>query len=243
MSLLNEYYEKIVCICLKERQDKYEYAKKQFEKHDIQIEFYRSVIPGYASKFVDLYADKYNDYSKNLIFFNKHFPNELGAFQSHYHVIKSAMLDGVQNLFVFEDDACFHKNFDELLPKYMNSIPENTDGILLYSYMSNFEPQNVRVKARWTKGFASWSFLAYGLNRKAIEGWVKLQDQQPMASDRGSWTMMTYQNFNFVVATPPLVIPSKILTSSIRGENKNYEKSQFLGGNVFLLGISESQYE
>jgi GR25 family glycosyltransferase involved in LPS biosynthesis len=173
------------------------------------------------------------------VLFNEHFPNELGAMQSHYTVIKSAILDGVQNLFVFEDDCLFHKNWDALLPKYLDTIPEDTDGILFYSFMSELNPENVRVRPRWTKGFASWSFVAYGLTRKAMEGYIKLQDNSPMIADRGSWTMMTYQNYNFVVASPPLVLPSKTLTSSIRGENKNYENIK----TVFLLGINENDYE
>jgi GR25 family glycosyltransferase involved in LPS biosynthesis len=173
------------------------------------------------------------------VLFNPAFPNELGAMQSHYSVIKSALLDGAQSLFVFEDDCCFNKKWDELLPKYLDSIPENTDGILLYSYMSDLNPQNIRVKPRWTKGFASWSFLAYGLNRKAMEGYIKLQDETPMIADRGSYHMMTYLNYNFYVASPPLLIPSKQFDSNIRGENKNYEKIK----SVFLLGINEQDYQ
>lgn len=238
-SLINERYERTVCICLKEREDKYQYISKQFEKLNIQSEFYRPVIPGYASKIVEPYADKYNDPTKNLILFNKQFPNELGAFTSHYHVIKSALLDGVKNIFVFEDDCSFHKDWDNILPKYLNTIPKDADGILLYSFMHMLNPQNVRVAPRWTKGFGSWSLLAYAMNRRAMEAYIKLQDQQPMIADRASFEMMTYQGFNFYAASPPLVIPSKTLTSSIRGENKNYEKIT----NVFMMGISPENYE
>ena len=239
MSPLNERYEKIVCICLKEREDKYKYALTQFIKHDIQVEFYRPVIPGYAAKLTAPYSAKYNDWSKNYVLFNEHFPLELGAMQSHYTVIKSALLEGAQSIFVFEDDPAFHKDWDTLLPKYLDTIPEDADGILLYSFMHHLEPQNIRVKPRWTKGFASWSFLCYGLNRKAMEGYIKLQDETPMIADRGSWTMMTYQNYNFYVASPPLILPAKTLTSTIRGENKNYEKDK----SIFLLGINEQDYE
>ena len=243
MSLINDRYDKIYCICLKEREDKYKHALAQFIKHDIEVEFYRPVIPGYAFKLIELYADKYNDLKINHRLFNKEFPNELGAMQSHYTVIKSALLDGAKSIFVFEDDCVFHKDFDTLLPKYMNTLPNDAEGVLLYSYMANLEPQNVRVAPRWTKGFASWSFLAYGLTERAMKGYIQLQDSQPMIADKASWVMMTQQGFNFYIASPPLIIPSKSLTSSIRGENKNYEKAQFLGGNVFMLGISPDDYE
>ena len=243
MGLINEKYEKTYCICLKEREDKYKHALAQFIKHDISVEFYRPVIPGYAFKLIELYADKYNDLRINHRLFNKEFPNELGAMQSHYYVIKSALIEGANSVFVFEDDCAFHKDFDNLLPKYLNTLPEDADGVLFYSYMDRLLPENVRVKPRWTKGFMSWSFLAYGLNKRAMEGYIKLQDSQPMISDKASWIMMTQMGYNFYIATPPLIIPSKSLTSSIRGENKNYEKAQFLGGNVFMLGINSNDYE
>ena len=239
MSLINERYDRVVCICLKERQDKYEYMQKQFEKYDIQVEFYRPVVHNYAKHFIEPYADKVNNYEQNYVLFNKHFPNEFGALQSHYTVIKSALLDGVKNLWVFEDDCAFHKDWNDLLPKYMNSIPEDADGVLLYSFMSELNPQNVRVKPRWTKGFASWSFVAYGINERTMKAYIELQDNTPMIADRCSWTLMTYHNYNFYVASPPLIIPSKILTSNVRGENKNYEHIK----TVFLLGVNESDYE
>jgi len=239
MSLINERYDKVVCISLKEREDKYEYMKSQLEKHKIEADFYRPVIPGYAAQLIRPYAEKYNDLSKNYVRFNPHFPNELGALQSHYTVIKTALLEGAESIFVFEDDCAFHKDWNELLPKYMNTIPDDAEGILLYSFMSKLEPQNIRVKPRWTKGFASWSFLCYGLNKRAMEGYIKFQDETPMIADRGSWTMMTFMDYKFYVASPPLILPSKTLTSSIRGENKNYEKIK----SIFILGIDETDYK
>ena len=239
MSLLNEKYDKVVCINLKERPDKKEYIQERFDKFDIKTEFYHPVILGYAHHFVEPYADQYNDLSKNYVRFNKQFPNEFGTLHSHYYVIKTALLEGIENLFVFEDDCAFHENWNELLPKYLNTIPEDTHAILLYSFMDRLLPENIRVKPRWTKGYASWSFLAYGMNKKAMEGYINLMDNAPMIADRGSWTMMTTGKYNFYIASPPLVIPSKNLTSNIRGENKNYEKTK----SIFIMGINESDYK
>lgn len=239
MSLINERYDKVVCISLKERDDKFKYMQAQFEKFKIDAEFFRPVIPGYAGKLVQPYLEKYNEPQKNFYLFNPKFPNELGALQSHYHVIKTAYLEGRESLFVFEDDCAFHKDWNTLLPKYLDTVPEDADGILLYSFMNVLEPQNVRIKPRWTAGYASWSFIAYGLNRKAMKGYIDLIDNQPMIADRGSWTMMTFYDYKFYIASPPLVIPTKKLTSSIRGENKNYDKIQ----NVFMLGINNGDYK
>jgi len=238
MSLINERYDKRICICLQEREDKYKYMLAQFIRNDLDVDFYRPVIQNYSHHFIKPYAEIHNKRNQNYVRFNPEYPNEFGCFLSHYHVIKSALLNGAESIFVFEDDCAFHKDFTELLPKYLDTIPEGTDGILLYSFMYALEAQNIRVKPRWTKGFMSWSFLAYGLNRRAMEGYIKLQDETPMIADRGSWTMMTQLNYNFYIASPPLVVPSKTLTSNIRGENKNYQKNK----SVFLLGISEDDY-
>jgi len=243
MSLINEKYDKVVCICLKERDDKYKYMLSQFIKHDIEVEWFRPVIPGYAAKLMGAYTKLYNDPPNGKVFFNPQFPNELGAMESHYSVIKTALLEGSQNLFIFEDDCAFHKNWETYLPKYLDTIPDDADGIMLYSYMAALQPQNLRVKPRWVKGFASWSILAYGMNRKAMERYIAIADAQPMIADAITLNMMTRENFNFYIATPPLVIPAKELSSNIRGDNKNYEQSPFIGGNIFMLGLNAKDYE
>ena len=121
MSPINEKYEQVVCICLKERDDKYKYMLAQFLKHDIQVEWYRPVIPGYAGKLLAPYCKQYNSPDGRKVLFNPQFPNELGALQSHYNVIKTALLDGAKSLFIFEDDCAFQKDWDTLLPKYWDS--------------------------------------------------------------------------------------------------------------------------
>lgn len=234
MSLLNEYYEKIVCICLKERQDKYEYAKKQFEKYNIQVEFYRSVIPGYAQKIVKPLVDAKAGH------WNIQFPNEYGTMSSFYHVVKSAIIDNVQNLFIFEDDFQMHKNWDELLPKYFEKLPSDHDIVMLYSYMSSLNPENIRVNSRWIKGFKSWSHIAIGMNKRYMEEYIKQLDMFPRIGDLVTYQMME-KGYNAYIAYPVLGIPSKSLTSNIRGEQKNYDN--YLMQNAFTLGLNENNYE
>jgi hypothetical protein len=50
---------------------------------------------------------------------------------------------------------------------------------------------------------------------------------------------MTNEGFNFYVASPPLVVPAKDLTSNIRGENKNYEQIR----TVYMMGINDNDYQ
>jgi GR25 family glycosyltransferase involved in LPS biosynthesis len=229
MNSLNEIYEKIVCISLKEREDKYNFMLNQFKKYNINAEFYRPIIYGYANKFLKaLLSSKIGNFNKNL-------PNELGAFQSHYHVIKTALLEGVKNLFVFEDDCLFHKKWDDLLPSYLDLIPNDADGILLYSFQYDLYPQNIRINKRWTKGYKSWSLIAYGMNRKAMQKYIEILDSYPKIADSVTYEMME-NGFNFYIASPPLIIPSAH-SSNIR-IIKNYEMHK----SIYLLGIDENKY-
>jgi GR25 family glycosyltransferase involved in LPS biosynthesis len=238
-SILHNHFDKIFCINLVNHPEKKEFMQNKFDKYEIEVEWFHPVIPGYSSKIIEAYTNHYNNTSSNQIFFNRQFPNELGAFQSHYHVIKTALYKGYENIFVFEDDCSFHTDWEKLLPKYLDTIPPDADSILLYSYMHQLEKQNIRIRPRWTKGFASWSLIAYSMNKRAMEEYIKIQDNQPMIADKASWIMMTQKNFNFYIASPPLVTPSKKFSSDIRGNNKNYEKNK----SIFLLGVNEDNYK
>jgi hypothetical protein len=60
-----------------------------------------------------------------------------------------------------------------------------------------------------------------------------------MIADSITLHMMTNEKYNFYVASPPLVIPAKNLSSNIRGEQKNYEQYR----TVFMLGVDDNNYE
>ncbi len=225
MNILNQKYDKVVCINLVNRKDKKEFMQERFNKLGIEVEWFHPVIYGFNGII-----------NKALGTFNQSNPNEVGPLLSHYHVIKTALEEGINNLFVFEDDCAFHKDWNELLPKYLDKIPNDADGIMLYSYMSHLLPENIRVNSRWTKGFKSWSLIAYSMNRRAMQEWINRADKCPTIADKISYEMME-SGFNFYIASPPLVLPAKELSSNIR-INKNYETTK----TVFVLGIDESNY-
>ncbi len=238
-SLINERYEKVVCVCLQEREDKYKFMLNQFQKHDIKVEWYRPVIHNYIGKFSELYTNKYNNPSQGIILFNPQFPNELNVMQSFYHVIKSALLSGAESLFIFEDDFQMHNRWDELLPKYFEKLPVDHDIILLYSYQHELFPQNVRINSCWIKAYRSWSHIAVGMNKKYMQEYINQIDNVPRIGD-----LVTYQaqeRFNCYISIPPLGIPSKSLTSNIRGNNKNYDNPLFQ--NAYTFGLNQNNYE
>lgn len=54
-----------------------------------------------------------------------------GCLQSHIRVAQDAWLEKRENYLVFEDDVVFDRQFDQLLPEFMEAVPENWDQLYL----------------------------------------------------------------------------------------------------------------
>lgn len=233
MHLLNTMFDKVVCINLLERKDKREKMQKKFDDLGIEIEWYHPVQYGFIPNIVNPIIDA------KVGHFNKSQPFEFGCALSHYTVIKKALLEGYERLFVFEDDAVFHKDFNNKLKTYMDDLPENWDLILLYSFMYNILPQNIRVSKRWIKSYKAWSLMAYGMKRKFMEEYIKRQDKFFTISDGVSYNMQETSDFNIYSAIPTLCIPDISMGSNIRGESLNYKNTP----TCINLGYDENNYD
>jgi len=230
-SLLNQYFDKVVCISLLEREDKKEFMHQKFNNLNIEVEWYRPVIHEYNKKIINQLSNT------NVSHFNLSQPQEIGAADSHYTVIKTALLQGVEKLFVFEDDLLFNKNWDNLLPKYLDTILPNWDMMMFYSFMYNLEKENIRVRPRWTKAYNSWSLTSYGMNRNMMEEYIKFQDNYFTIADSVTYNLQNRNDLNIYITTPPLTIPNVSLGSNIRKE-MNYETTP----TILMLGVDKNNY-
>ena len=114
---LNKEFDKVVCINLLSRPDKRANMQEKFDRLGIEVQWFDAVPYGFAGDIVSSLKPATNDFPR----FNTKTPNEFGAAMSHYTVIKKALLEGAEKIFVFEDDVLFRKDFNEQLDKYANS--------------------------------------------------------------------------------------------------------------------------
>ena len=233
MHRLNKEFDKVVCINLAERKDKREIMETKFEKLGIEVEWFTAVKYGFVPKIIDPIVDS------KVGKFNKNQPFEIGAALSHYHVIKQALIEGCNRIFVFEDDILFHKNFNEKINSYLEDLPENWDMILFYSFMYHLLPENKRISKRWIRSFRSWSLMSYGMKREVMNEYIKRQDLFFTISDAVSYKMQEDSNFNIYSAIPALCIPATELGSDIRGQNLNYQYNN----TVINTGYKNDHYE
>lgn len=232
-SPLHDHFDKIICINLLERTDKKEMMLKKFNDLSIDVEWYHPI----QYSFIPNIINGIN--SSGKAHFNQHQPYEIGASLSHYYVIKQALLEGCEKIFVFEDDILFQKDFNNKFQSYWKSLPENWDMILLYSFMYNLQPQNVRVSSRWIKAFNSWSLMSYGMNKLAMEEYIKRQDNYFTIADMVTYKMQEETNLNMYTSIPSLCVPATNFESNIRGNNMNYKNNP----TVINLGFGEDNYE
>lgn len=145
---LNDFFDKIYCINLDRRQDRWEECEKLFTKHGLVVERF-SAVDG-------------NDTPYSLGY---PYDNELAGAISHTRVIEKAKELKLKNVLILEDDVDFIDNLQELFNEYWNQIPINWDGILFGGNHigggSTVGPNILRVNR-------SYALHCYGLNAKVF---------------------------------------------------------------------------
>jgi len=125
MSLVNKYFDKIYCINLDSRTDRWEHASNEFKKYNIEVERFSAIIGTDFIKTIPVYHDAL---AKR--------PGLLGCNLSHLGVVKKSKELGLNNVLVFEDDIVFCENFELEFKKRIEQLPNDWD--LFYLSGNNF---------------------------------------------------------------------------------------------------------
>ncbi len=112
---MNNFFDRIFCVNLDSRPDRWKSAVEEFEKHSLQVER----IPGI-------------DGSK----MNLDFPPEIkegavGCALSQFFAIKYAKQLGLNNFLLLEDDIQFEDNINNIFDEYVKEVPEDWDMLYL----------------------------------------------------------------------------------------------------------------
>lgn len=134
MSILSKYFDKVYCINLKRRPDRWEKVQAEFAKFGFdEVDRYEAI------------DGKEFDWS-NV----KHNPSllvgELGLIETNINIIKDAIENGYKSVLIFEDDVYFTDEINKL-EEYMDALPSDWDMIYFggnHSYGP--KPENVNEK-------------------------------------------------------------------------------------------------
>lgn len=192
-------YDKIYCINLERRPDRWELAKIEFEKHGLAVERFAAVD---ANEFKKEYTTK---------------PGACACAFSHLLIIQKAKLLGLNSVLIFEDDAELHPGFVPLFEDCIKDLPEDWD--MLYLGGSHQEkPQPVTNKIyRVSKTLTTHAYIIRkSMFDKIIELLTNLE--QPIDGIYGDLQKV----FNCYVTNPPLAWQRENF-SDIEGRNMNYD--------------------
>lgn len=146
---LNDYFDKIYCINLDRRTDRWEECEKIFKELDITVERFSAT----DGKLLTLpHGDVYNA--------------ELAGSISHTEVIKLARNNGYKNILILEDDIEFNPDVNNLFSEYIKQVP--TDWDLLF-FGGNHVGGSSIINTNVQRLFRSYAIHAYGVNKQSYD--------------------------------------------------------------------------
>jgi len=126
--MLNDYFEKIYCINLADRKDRWEHVTNEFKKINCTVERFNAidgrVIPQPQGVKIN--------------------PGEVGAYLSHMTLLKHIINNNIKTALIFEDDVIFCDNFNEKFDLFYKQLPENKTLVYVSGNYSNQNP-NVTI--------------------------------------------------------------------------------------------------
>lgn len=151
---INKYFDKIYCINLDKRPNRWKEGKQEIDKHSLNAVRFSGV----------------NGNPNNNIKLNGATDGDIGCTLSHYNVIKNAKENNYNIILVLEDDVIFVDNLNELFDKYIKYVPNNWD--MLY-FGGNHVGGLVHINKHVAKIKHTYTTHAYAI-KKSVFGHVEL---------------------------------------------------------------------
>ena len=114
MNILNEFFDKIYCINLDRRQDRWDECCLIFKNMNLNVE-------------------RFSAFDGNLLNlgYDKVYTSEIACGISHVKILKSAIADNLKNVLILEDDVLFSDNLLDIFEKVTTELPEDWDILFL----------------------------------------------------------------------------------------------------------------
>jgi len=163
---LNSYFDKIYCINLKKRMDRWEETVKIFREHRLIVDRFEAID------------------GDNIIFDNNKMisPGEYGCLMSHLNIIHNACINGYDKILIFEDDIELHENFNEISIKFMEEVPSNWD--MIYFGANTINNKSVAITEHVSSASRLLGGHAYGVNSRIFHYLMEKICNEPFPVDK-----------------------------------------------------------
>ena len=214
---INKYFDKVICINLAKRGDRWNDVQKQFRKHNIKVTRFNAV-DGNPMGWTD----------KHFQLKQSSFTGAMGCLASHLNVYNLAKTNGWKNVLIIEDDCDFIDNLNEIFNKSIDTLPVDWD--LLYFggvhetrggkfIPDDFNEYFVRAKRIITTTCYAVNYKAYDIILDTI-----LKDKPDFICPIDTYLGAYIQpNLNTYAYHPPLVW-QRASHSDIQNAHRDYSK-------------------
>lgn len=196
---LHEIISKAYCINLYFRPDRWQAAGEQFAKHGLNVERFNAID---GKEFRKEYPMR---------------PGNAGNLLSHFTIIHTAYIMGLDAILVFEDDPVFREGFTEKMNEFLAELPEDWDMIMLGA-SHRVKPSRITDKVyKVNKGLSAHAFI---LRSTLFE--VFLERMKAFDTVFDCIFAEVQLTYNVYIPNPPLVWQTSGY-SDLEGRNMNYD--------------------
>lgn len=208
---INNYFDKIYCINLEKRKDRWIRIKKIFNKYKIHVERFiaidgENLENGFQEEISSVKASRLG------LLENK---NAIGCLLSHLEIIKKAKEQNYKRILIFEDDIIFSNSFNKDITKI-----KDLDWDMVYLGASQFNWIGIEIKNGFYRCENTLGTFAYGINSSIFDKIIKKIENNNNKSVDNLYTEIQKEKINCFTFYPNLVI-SDVENSDIRQSTDN----------------------
>jgi GR25 family glycosyltransferase involved in LPS biosynthesis len=227
---INRYFDRIYCLNLDRRQDRWKKASEQFNRFNINVERW-SAIDGNSlnNKLLDYYNPSGLKGEEASILGIPENKNAIGCLLSHLEIIKNAKDNNYNRILIFEDDIILSNNFLEEVKQI-----EKLDWKLLYLGASQFLWNNIEIKDGHYNCKKTLGTFAYAIDSSIYDDLINIFEKGSQSVDNLlSIIQSKYKNECFTIY--PNIVISNVENSDIRYEKNisTYANSMRWDLNMF----------
>ena len=152
-----KYFDKIYCINLNQRPERWENCLAEFKKHNIKVE-----------RFSAIDGTKVEHYDNINI-------GAAGCFMSHLSIFKEMVKNNWSRVLILEDDVVFAKDFSKRIPNILNNLPPSFDVVYLgASYVIKGKEINPFLSKVVSAGTTSSYIVSLEFANKFLENYKEI---------------------------------------------------------------------
>lgn len=215
---INEYFDKIYCLNLDRRSDRWENVKLYFEKNRIKVQRFSAIDGGNHSKNENIQGLSDNGLIENS--------NALACLKSHLSIIKDAKLKGYKKILIFEDDVLLSDNFSKKI-----RLVGQLDWKILYLGASQFDWEDISTDNFFYNCKNTLGTFAYAIDSSIYDEAILLFEENSKSVDNYlSLLQEKYKEESFVIF--PNIVISDVEDSDIREQKDMFEYSTKMKWNL-----------